>query len=238
MWGNVWRAAMVGAVLAGAVAGPALADDGDYLPDTPREPGLDGSSVAAVCVDLAPRIQYSIVYVDADASSLTGPVTVRTAAFAAAPDVTAAGVDTAHLVLTDGTSILNIPLPLDASGNGEGSVLWPGVEVAADGAVTALPGWRLAGSSWEPRDDAAAWTTGDIRAQLRVGDRSLDVPLAYPPFSDECMTPFGVASSGATPGGGLAATGGQLPIAVGLAGAASLLVGGVLIIRRRRRALS
>lgn len=219
MWGNVWRAAIVGAVLAGAVAGPALADDGDYLPDTPREPGLGGSSVAAVCVDLAPRIQYSIVHVGAD-------------------DAAPPGADTAHLVLTDGSSRLDIPLPLDASGNAEGSVLWPGVEVAADGAVTALPGWRLTGSSWEPRDDAAAWTTGDIRAQLRVGDRSLDVPLAYPPFSDECMTPFGVASSGETPGGGLAATGGQLPIAVGVAGAASLLVGGVLVVRRRRRALS
>ncbi|AZS42798.1 LPXTG cell wall anchor domain-containing protein [Microbacterium oleivorans] len=216
MWGNIWRATIVVAVVAGAGATPAFAADGTYVPNTP-EPGLGGSVVQSLCVRQAPSIDYSIDRVDAS---------------------TAARSSSAELVLSRGGRQIVVPLAVDAAGSGSGTVLWPGVEVAGSGAVTALPGWVRSGDDWEPRDDVAVWTTGDITAQLRVGDDTVAVPLAYPGYSDDCATPVGVASGGISGGSGsgiLAHTGGQLPVAAAVGGAGAVAAGVFLVSRRRRR---
>lgn len=215
MWGNLWRAAIVGAVIVGAGSAPAFAADGSYVPNTPDESGLNGSVVQSLCVRQAPAIDYSIVRVDASAAART----------ASAPS--------AELVISGDGHQLSVPLTVDDAGEGHGTVLWPGVEVDGDGTVEALPGWVRSGDQWTPRDDAAAWTTGAVTAQLRVGDESIAVPLAYPGYSDTCATPTGVASNG-TPGT-LAFTGGQWPIAAAVGGAAAVAGGLLLIARRRRR---
>lgn len=222
MWGNIWRAATVVAVIAGAGSTSAYAADGSYVPSSPPEDGLDGSVVQALCVNEAPTIGYSVVRVPATApagSLSTGP---------AAPST-----PTAELVIRGEGQEIAVPLRVDASGEGSGSILWPGVEVASDGTVEALPGWVRSGDEWEPRNDAAAWTTGDVTAQVRVGDDSIDVPLAYPGYSDDCATPVGVASGGVS--GGLPQTGGQWPVAAAVGGTAAVVAGAVLVSRRRRR---
>ena len=50
MWGELWRAAIVGAVIVGAGSAPAFAADGSYVPNTPDESGLNGSVVQSLCV--------------------------------------------------------------------------------------------------------------------------------------------------------------------------------------------
>ncbi|MFJ6678314.1 LPXTG cell wall anchor domain-containing protein [Microbacterium sp. NPDC091382] len=205
------------AVAAGAGSTPAFASEGTYVPSTP-EPGLGGLVVQSSCIHEAPSIEYSIDRMD-------GAATARTAS--------AQRVASPELVLSGGGRQIVVPLPTDAAGSGSGSVLWPGVVVSGDGAVTALPGWKRVGDQWEPRDDAAAWTTGDITAQLRVGDEMRSVPVTYPGYVDGCATPAGVASTG-TGGGSLAYTGGQLPIAAALGGAAAVVAGTFLVARRRR----
>lgn len=214
MWGKLWRATIVGAVIAGAGAAPAFAADGSYVPSTPGGSGLDGSVVQSQCTDEAPAIGYSIVRVGGSAAA-------RTAS------------SSAELVISGDGHRITVPLAVDDAGEGHGSVLWPGVEVAADGTVEALPGWVRSGDRWEPRDDAAAWTTGDVTATLHVGDDSLAVPLAYPGYSGDCATPTGVASNG-TPGT-LAFTGGELPTAAAVGGTVAVAAGAFLIARRRRR---
>ncbi|WP_413354946.1 LPXTG cell wall anchor domain-containing protein [Microbacterium sp. 1P06AB] len=244
MWGNIWRAAIAVAVIAGAGSTSAYAADGSYVPSSPPEDGLAGSVVQALCVDEAPTIGYSIVRVAATASAgglSTGPVTMSTALAAlstarSAVATAATSSPTAELVIRGDGQEIAVPLRVDASGEGSGSILWPGVEVAGDGTVEALPGWVRSGDGWEPRNDAAAWTTGDVTAQLRVGDESIDVPLAYPGYSDDCATPVGVASGGVS--GGLPQTGGQWPVAAAVGGTAAVVAGAVLVSRRRRRAES
>ncbi|MFL0564786.1 LPXTG cell wall anchor domain-containing protein [Microbacterium sp. 179-I 1D1 NHS] len=241
MWGNIWRAAIAVAVIAGAGSTSAYAADGSYVPSSPPEDGLAGSVVQALCVDEAPTIGYSIVRVAATASAgglSTGPVTMSTAlaALSTARSAVATSSPTAELVIRGDGQEIAVSLRVDASGEGSGSILWPGVEVAGDGTVEALPGWVRSGDGWEPRNDAAAWTTGDVTAQLRVGDESIDVPLAYPGYSDDCATPVGVASGGVS--GGLPQTGGQWPVAAAVGGTAAVVAGAVLVSRRRRRAES
>ena len=229
MWGSIWRAAIVVAVVAGGAA-PAAADEGSYVPKTPREPGLDGSTVQSLCVDEAPTIGYSIVRVgDTDAAE-AGRVDDGSAFVFRGAATRGAR---AELVLSGEGRRLTVPLATAADGTGQGTVLWPGVVTDDGGTVIALPGWERAGEDWRPRDDDAAWTTGDITARLEVGELSIDVPLAYPGYSEECATPGGVASNGVT--GGLAMTGGQLPVAAALGGTAAVLVGALLVARRRRR---
>jgi len=241
MWGNIWRATIVVAVIAGAGSTPAFAADGSYVPSSPPDGGLDGSVVQALCVDEAPTIDYSIVRVAATASARslsTGPVTVSTALAASstvrvAVATAAASTPTAELVIRGDGQEIAVPLRVDAAGEGSGSILWPGVEVSGDGTVEALPGWVRSGDQWEPRNDAAAWTTGDVTAQLRVGGERIDVPLAYPGYSDDCATPVGVASGSVSRG--LAQTGGQWPVAAAVGGAAAVVAGVLLVARRRRR---
>lgn len=215
MWGKVWRAAIAAAVITGAGSTAAFAADGSYVPDTPDESGVNGSVVQSLCVRQAPAIDYTIVRVDASAAARTA----------------SAGDTGAELVLTGEGHRMVVPLDVDAAGEGSGTVLWPGVEVGSDGAVDALPGWVRSGDQWAPRDDAAAWTTGDIAAELHVGDRTISVPLSYPGYSDECATPVGVASSTTEE---LAVTGGQLPFAAAIGGAAAVAAGLLLLVRRRR----
>jgi len=223
MWGNIWRATIVVAVVAGAGSTPAFASEGSYVPETPEESGLAGSVAQSMCINQVPEIDYSIV---------------RTAASAATLSATA---PSAELVLTGEGQEISVPLQVNDAGEGQGTVLWPGVEVSGDGSVAALPGWVRSGDDWQPRDDAAAWTTGDVTAHLRVGEETLEVPLAYPGYSDECATPVGVASSSVSGDEGsaaLALTGGQLPIAAAVGGGAAVVAGAFLVFRRRRRAES
>lgn len=220
MWGNIWRATIVVAVIAGAGSTPAFAADGSYVPSSPPDGGLDGSVVQALCVDEAPTIDYSIVRVAATASARS----LSTAA---------TSTPTAELVIRGDGQEIAVPLRVDAAGEGSGSILWPGVEVSGDGTVEALPGWVRSGDRWEPRNDAAAWTTGDVTGQLRVGGERIDVPLAYPGYSDDCATPVGVASGSVSRG--LAQTGGQWPVAAAVGGAAAVVAGVLLVARRRRR---
>ena len=216
MWGIIWRATIVVAVIAEAGSTSAFAADGSYVPKPPTGSGIDGSTAQSLCIGQAPTIDYSIVRVGGGSAAEARRADAR-----------------AELVFSGDGKQLVVPLATASDGTGEGSVLWPGVTVDSAGTVTALPGWVRSGDEWQPRDDAAAWTTDDITAQLRVGDERLDVPLAYPGYSDECATPAGVASS-QTPGG-LAMTGGQMPVVAAVGGTAAVVAGVLLVARRRRR---
>ena len=138
MWGNVWRATIVVAVISSAGVTPALAADGSYVPDTPPGGGLGGSVVQSMCIGQAPTIGYTIVRTAPSASgaATTQVRTVETASFstvATASSSAAASPPNAELVISGSGEQVAVPLQVDASGAGSGTVLWPGVETSADG---------------------------------------------------------------------------------------------------------
>ncbi len=117
------------------------------------------------------------------------------------------------LFITDGTNSVTLALGTLVNDHLSGSVLWPGA--SANGSTT-----------------APAWTLGSISAELRVNP-TLAVALAYPQPAASCMgVPAALPLTEAPTG--LAATGSSVPlIALGV-GAAAVLGGGALMLKRRQ----
>ena len=117
------------------------------------------------------------------------------------------------LFITDGTNNVTLALGTLVNDQLSGSVLWPGA--SADGSTAPLN-----------------WTLGSISAELRVNP-TLTVALAYPQPAASCMgVPAALPLTEAPTG--LAATGSSVPlIALGV-GAAAVLGGGALMLKRRQ----
>lgn len=130
MWGNVLRSGLLCAALALSAPMAAHAVDDPYTPVTPREPGLAGSEVGAVCRAGAPWITFSIVRTGGDA--------------AADQEVS--------LVISDGSSTLDLPLGVLSDDRLQGEIPWP----------------------------AADWVRGGVSAVVQVGTTQLAVPLSPP----------------------------------------------------------
>ncbi|WP_325483329.1 LPXTG cell wall anchor domain-containing protein [Microbacterium sp.] len=190
----------------------ANAVDEPYTPAPPSGATLAGSVVVSDCVGDVPWIRFSLSLDD--------------------PDNVATG-NTATLVITNGTNNVSVPLGQLVDGKLKGSVLWPGASVDSSGNPTGWPGWMQQNGEWVQTSGNFAWTRGGISAVVRVNP-DLSVPLSYPRSSPECATGPTFASISGNPAD-LAATGMNataVPIALGVGGV--LLIGGIVLVARRR----
>ncbi|WP_438352900.1 LPXTG cell wall anchor domain-containing protein [Microbacterium sp. CJ88] len=192
------------------------AESTDYTPDTVVSATLAGSTAVATCVADAAYIDFSV--------SLTDPSNVATN-------------HTATLVMTDGTSSVEIPLGALQNNQLSGRVLWPGASVGADGRGNGWPGWAFQNGQWVETAGNYAWTRGRISAEIRVNP-TLAVPLSYPPATPQCLTdPAGFTASTASAGTltALPVTGASaLIVPISIAGILVVLTGLVMLIVRRR----
>jgi len=197
-----------------AFAQGAGADDSNYTPRTPTQPGLAGSTATSECNGDVPWITFRVVMADPD------------------------GVARSHeakLVLTDGTHTYTRDLGPLVNNTLSGRTLWPGAKVDSRGAGIAWPGWEVVGGVQTQTGGNFGWTRGRITATLTVNPE-LVVPLSYPVATSGCAAPKAVSSAAILPGL-LPATGlnvALVPIVIG--GGIVLLVGaGLLLARRLRR---
>ncbi|MFF2273187.1 hypothetical protein ACFVTX_12975 [Agromyces sp. NPDC058136] len=191
----------------------------------PREsvdPSLDGTIAAGICIADAPWIFFHVVLDDPE-----GIVESRTVS----------------LVLSDGEHTETIELgELDEDGVLEDQVLWPGADIDDEGNATAWPGWKQeADGTWVETDGNFAWTRALTSAKFVVNPE-VEVELAYPPATPDCIAAPPAPPGGETPstpaggtGDGLADTGfaGAPPAIV--AGAVVVAGVGFLVIARLRR---
>jgi hypothetical protein len=197
-----------------AFAQSAGADDSNYTPRTPTQPGLAGSTATSECNGDVPWITFRIVMADPD------------------------GVARSHearLVLTDGTHTYTRDLGPLVNNTLSGRTLWPGAKVDSRGAGIAWPGWEVVGGVQTQTGGNFGWTRGRITATLTVNPE-LVVPLSYPVATSGCAAPKAVSSAAILPrilpATGLSVSRG--PIVIG--GGMVLLVGaGLLLARRLRR---
>ncbi len=199
-------------------------DPGSYAPPPPPPtPSLVGSSVDVACVRDVPTIAYHVVV--SDPGSLTGS-------------------GTAVLVLSDGVNRVDVTLGDVRSGSLDGTVLWPGASVDANGEANGWPGWVFRDGAWSETDGNYAWTRGAISATIRVNPE-IQVALSYPPATSACVSPKvggTLVSAGYRPlvsaeSTSLAATGGQVGVVAAISAAAvgAVALGGVVLVARRRR---
>lgn len=190
------------------VPGAANAATDSYTPTPPNTPTLAGSTAIAECAGDVPWIHFNVTLVDPD-----GQVSDQSAT----------------LFMTDGANSHTVALGNLSGNHLEGRVLWPG---ASEGG--GWPGWEQVNGTWTQTSGNFAWTKGNITAEIRMNP-SLTVPLSYPPASAQCAQPASMALP-LTDEGGLAATGGAVPmLAIGVGGAAVLLGGGLLFKRRQQK---
>lgn len=123
-----------------------------------------------------------------------------------------------------GADVVMSDLPLN------GSVMWPGTTVDANGDPTDYPGWRLVNGTWVQGDEWD-WTLSNVGLELLVNPVASAV-VSYPPASTGCV-PTGGASSAGLSQAVLSETG--TTTAPMLAVAAGLLVGGVALVAARAR---
>jgi hypothetical protein len=182
----------------------------DYTP--PQPPSLTGSTLAPVCADGVPWINYHVVLTDPDGQS-TGTI--------------------ATLILSDGTNTYSQELgDLSDSNPLSGQILWPGASVdPVTGEGNGWPGWAFENGQWVETTGNFAWTRQPITAIIDVNPQ-IQVSLSYPPATPNCTDP----PSG---GGNLPATGLNAAVVwpIGIAGAV-LVLAGVTFVVLRRRALS
>ncbi|WP_022888473.1 hypothetical protein [Agromyces italicus] len=176
-------------------------------------PALDGSVATGVCEADAPWISYKVSLTDPDDQATSREVS---------------------LVLSDGEHTETIALgTLNDAGVLEGRTLWPGASVDDEGNATGWPGWKqLDDGTWVETDDNFAWTR-DLTTAKFVVNPELEVDLAYPPATPDCIaappapeTPGEPGGNGETPstpaGDGLAST--------GFAGTTIAIVAGVVVL--------
>lgn len=200
---------VIAVVAALALGAPAAAHaEEDYPPPPPGNETLAGSFAVSECDRGAPWIRYRVLLTD--------------------PDGEPAGRN-ATLVLSRGGEVAEIPLGTLEGNEISGRVLWPGASVDGAGNPTGWPGFAHQNGQWVQTEGNFAWTRGAISAEIRVGS-SLSVPLGYPQSTPAC----GPATAGVGAESGLAVTGGTVSLAAAGAGIALVLVGGAVMLRRRR----
>ncbi|MFF2496203.1 hypothetical protein [Agromyces sp. NPDC058064] len=185
------------------VFGPWTLDDEPCI-----APVLDGSVATGVCEADAPWISYKVTLTDPDDQATSREVS---------------------LILSDGEHTETLALgTLNDDGILEDRVLWPGASVDDEGNATGWPGWKQLGDgTWVQTDDNFAWTR-NLTSATFVVNPELDVELAYPPATPDCIaappvTPGGEGETPSTPAGdGLADT--------GFAGTTIAIVAGVVVL--------
>lgn len=213
---------MAAAVLAiGGVVGVTSAASAEDPPSNACEDQGDGYfgggvcqsvvEATAVCVDDVPYLDYTAVLEGTSASQLT---------------VTWLNPDGENVVLTDQALT--------------GRLLWPGVELDADGEPTDYPGWvRNADGTWSA-GDSLSWVAGSVDVNFKANPEATTT-VQYP-GADGCV-PSGAVTQVSSGGGvlGDSVTAEELSetgfSAVPLAGAAGglVLAGGLLLLVSRLR---
>ena len=197
----------------GTSAGAAFADDPLYPP--PSEPTIEVTA-SPLCVGDAPYFRWEVVLGGDGAPAFADETVTITFLNSSGPD---------H-------KITGQPL--------EGSHLWPGAAVDADGNGTDWPGWTRDGDRWIEGDEWD-WTLPDVDVRFEVGASAI-LNLEYPLPSSVCAGPPGPPpASGEEPDEEddalpdlLGLTGSQLAGALGAV--VVLLAAGTVLVTVRRRA--
>ncbi|MFF2275104.1 hypothetical protein [Agromyces sp. NPDC058126] len=180
------------------------------------QPTLDGSIAAGVCLANAPWIFFHVALTDPAGTVVSREVS---------------------LVLSDGEHTETIELgTLNDEGVLEDEVLWPGAAVDDEGNAVAWPGWKqLDDGTWVETEENFAWTR-DLTSAKFVVNPELEVDLAYPPATPDCIAAPPAPEAPGEPGGG----GGESPSApagagdgladTGFAGTTIAIVAGVVVL--------
>lgn len=115
-----------------------------------------------------------------------------------------------------------------------GSVMWPGVEVDADGNATDWPGWTLVDGVWVEHDEWD-WVRPQVQLTFHVNPTAT-ITANYPEAIAPCAGPptTEVLAEGDAEGSAVLAMTGSDVLHLGMAAAALVALGGVLLLVRRR----
>ncbi len=115
-----------------------------------------------------------------------------------------------------------------------GSVMWPGAEVDADGHATDWPGWSLVDGVWVEHDEWD-WVRPQVQLTFHVNPTAT-ITAYYPEAAAPCAGPptTEVLAEGDAEGSAVLAMTGSDVLHLGMAAAALVALGGVLLLVRRR----